>query len=276
MPPSLSRRRLDLRHGKTVTTKAGSVPDWLDAGFVGMGISLPLPRDRHCLAGWPDFRHSVAECLHDVGAITLTCAALPIVVRPQPTVSRCWNGILRPKNQKLHSAVPTHCPLGPLGRPADGAALVRTWTHQNISPVPARLRLAPTNSATVAGQRRGTYGEVSDPIFVECSSKRTSTTLAQTADATIAEFGSAELRERWTSELDRNAEQAVRERAYIIWDREGRPEGPADDHWRYATIEALRYAGDQNELPIDDEEKILAGRADANFPALLTKDVKGG
>jgi hypothetical protein len=27
---------------------------------------------------------------------------------------------------------------------------------------------------------------------------------------------------------------------------------------------------------MDDEEKVLAGRPDANFPALLTKDVRGG
>ena len=27
---------------------------------------------------------------------------------------------------------------------------------------------------------------------------------------------------------------------------------------------------------MDDEEKVLAGRPDANFPALLTKDVQGG
>jgi hypothetical protein len=27
---------------------------------------------------------------------------------------------------------------------------------------------------------------------------------------------------------------------------------------------------------MDDEEKILAGRLDANIPALLTKDVPGG
>ena len=30
------------------------------------------------------------------------------------------------------------------------------------------------------------------------------------------------------------------------------------------------------EEPMDDEEKVLAGRADANIPALLTKDVPGG
>jgi len=31
----------------------------------------------------------------------------------------------------------------------------------------------------------------------------------------------------------------------------------------------------QNEL-MHDEEKVLAGRLDANMPALLTKDVQGG
>ncbi len=28
--------------------------------------------------------------------------------------------------------------------------------------------------------------------------------------------------------------------------------------------------------PMDDEEKILAGRVDVNLPALLTRDVQGG
>jgi hypothetical protein len=28
--------------------------------------------------------------------------------------------------------------------------------------------------------------------------------------------------------------------------------------------------------PLDEEDKVLAGRGDANMPALLTKDVKGG
>jgi len=30
------------------------------------------------------------------------------------------------------------------------------------------------------------------------------------------------------------------------------------------------------EEPMEDEEKILAGRHDVNYPALLTKDVPGG
>ena len=32
----------------------------------------------------------------------------------------------------------------------------------------------------------------------------------------------------------------------------------------------------RDDAPMEDEEKILAGRTDANIPALLTKDVKGG
>lgn len=33
---------------------------------------------------------------------------------------------------------------------------------------------------------------------------------------------------------------------------------------------------DRSTEPLEDEEKILAGRPDANIPALLTKDVPGG
>jgi hypothetical protein len=78
------------------------------------------------------------------------------------------------------------------------------------------------------------------------------------------------------SDLDRNEEQAVRERAYFMWENEGRPEGRADDHWRYATIEDVSDARGRDDESMEDEEKILAGRPDVNFPALLTKDVHGG
>jgi hypothetical protein len=33
---------------------------------------------------------------------------------------------------------------------------------------------------------------------------------------------------------------------------------------------------DRADQPMDDEEKVLAGKPDANMPALLTKDVLGG
>jgi Protein of unknown function (DUF2934) len=65
-------------------------------------------------------------------------------------------------------------------------------------------------------------------------------------------------------ELDE--EKAIRERAYFLWESEGRPEGRALDHWRRAATEER----------LVDEEEILAGRPEANIPAMLTKDVPGG
>ncbi len=66
-------------------------------------------------------------------------------------------------------------------------------------------------------------------------------------------------------------EQAVREAAYFIWEQEGRPEGQAHDHWSRAIIETMGA-----DACSEDEEKVLAGRPDANMPALLTQDVPGG
>jgi DUF2934 family protein len=77
-------------------------------------------------------------------------------------------------------------------------------------------------------------------------------------------------------EPDRNEEHAIRVRAYLIWEREGRPEGRAHDHWLSATIEEFGDQRGRNDDFMDDEEKVLAGRPDANIPALLTKDVQGG
>jgi hypothetical protein len=78
------------------------------------------------------------------------------------------------------------------------------------------------------------------------------------------------------SDSDRNLEQAIRERAYLIWEREGRPADRAEDHWRRATNEAMRNSSARNDEFVEDEEKILIGRSDVNMPALLTKDVQGG
>jgi hypothetical protein len=75
---------------------------------------------------------------------------------------------------------------------------------------------------------------------------------------------------------DRDCEQTVRERAYFIWESEGRPESRADDHLRLASIENLGAERVRYDGSMDDEEKILAGRPDANIPALLAKDVRGG
>jgi Protein of unknown function (DUF2934) len=62
---------------------------------------------------------------------------------------------------------------------------------------------------------------------------------------------------------EQDQQQAVRERAYFLWEREGCPEGRALDHWHQALTE---------ELGTEDEEKVLAGRTDAGIPEMLTKD----
>lgn len=65
---------------------------------------------------------------------------------------------------------------------------------------------------------------------------------------------------------DVNQEKAVREKAYYFWESEGRPDGRAQEHWQRAI----------EDVGMEDEERVLAGRHDANIPAMLTKDVPGG
>jgi hypothetical protein len=78
------------------------------------------------------------------------------------------------------------------------------------------------------------------------------------------------------SDPDRKAEEFIREAAYFIWEREGRPAGRTLAHWRRAVIETCGDERHPDDEPLEDEEKVLAGRPDANIPALLTKDVPGG
>lgn len=75
---------------------------------------------------------------------------------------------------------------------------------------------------------------------------------------------------------NQDKDNSIRERAYFIWEREGRPEGPAPDHWLSATVEEFGEEHGHDDVFMEDEEKVLAGRPDANIPALLTKDVHGG
>ena len=77
------------------------------------------------------------------------------------------------------------------------------------------------------------------------------------------------------AESDRHGEHALRERAYYIWERDGRPEGQADDHWAQAIRDKLGEQGERDDT-MEDEEKVLAGRPSADMPSLLTKDVPGG
>jgi hypothetical protein len=73
---------------------------------------------------------------------------------------------------------------------------------------------------------------------------------------------------------DQGDNERLRETAYFIWEREGRPDGRAQDHWLQAAASLTQHK--DNHDPAEDEEKVLAGRPDANIPALLTKDVPGG
>jgi len=71
-------------------------------------------------------------------------------------------------------------------------------------------------------------------------------------------------------------DHAVQKVAYFIWEREGRPEGRALDHWLCAIQEVSDRDSPRDEGPVEEEEKLLAARPDTNMPALLTKDVQGG
>jgi hypothetical protein len=75
---------------------------------------------------------------------------------------------------------------------------------------------------------------------------------------------------------NRPEDRAIRERAYFLWEGEGRPEGRAEHHWHSAAAEQSPREHPHDDAFMDDAEKILAGRPDANYPALLTKDVHGG
>jgi hypothetical protein len=75
------------------------------------------------------------------------------------------------------------------------------------------------------------------------------------------------------AEWDDHHEQILREAAYFVWEREGRPDGQADEHWRQAII---HLRGVENPTTMEDEEKVIAGHPGANISAMLTKDVPGG
>ena len=74
---------------------------------------------------------------------------------------------------------------------------------------------------------------------------------------------------------EQNQEHVIREAAYWLWEREGRPEGRALEHWLRATAERSTRKS-RRVKPMPDEEKVLEARADVNPRALLTKDVRGG
>jgi hypothetical protein len=68
-------------------------------------------------------------------------------------------------------------------------------------------------------------------------------------------------------------EQSVHEAAYFLWERDGRPEGLALEHWTAVQrIVANREQGDLTAV----EQAVVEGDPEADYPAVLTKDVPGG
>lgn len=64
-----------------------------------------------------------------------------------------------------------------------------------------------------------------------------------------------------TSETKLGLEQAVRERAYALWEQEGRPEGRAEDYWHRALDQHLR----ERAYVLWQQEGRPEGRADDDW-----------
>src|SRR4051812_50075914 len=70
-------------------------------------------------------------------------------------------------------------------------------------------------------------------------------------------------------------EQRIRTRAYQIWEREGRAEGRAEDHWRQAEIEIERERTQPSAHAIGSQEKPRKN-ADPRKKALAAKTAGAG
>jgi hypothetical protein len=57
-----------------------------------------------------------------------------------------------------------------------------------------------------------------------------------------------------------NRDERIRQRAYEIWEREGRPEGRHDEHWRRAAEEELAREGAGTPAGAGEEPKASSGR----------------
>lgn len=82
------------------------------------------------------------------------------------------------------------------------------------------------------------------------------------------------------------SDETIRQRAYHIWEREGRPEGRADDHWQMARSELAIGMGDASALdanPAAEREEaggtepvepLEAVENQGSFPGLTDQDDK--
>ncbi len=79
------------------------------------------------------------------------------------------------------------------------------------------------------------------------------------------------------AKLHRGEQEAVRERAYYLWERDGRPEGRDLTYWDMAiAAHSAQQAHHAEDGFAKEAEAVIDGDPRADFPALLTKDVSGG
>jgi hypothetical protein len=87
-------------------------------------------------------------------------------------------------------------------------------------------------------------------------------------------------------ESPKNSEndQAIRQRAHEIWDREGRPVSRHEEHWRMAEQELAAATSDSNEgegnkmaaLAFDGNQAAFAKKADVEGLAIAARDALDG
>ena len=79
-------------------------------------------------------------------------------------------------------------------------------------------------------------------------------------------------------------DQAIRQRAHEIWEREGRPDARHEEHWRLAEQELAGTASDTNEgegnktaaLAFDSNQEAFAKEADVKGLAIAARDAVDG
>jgi hypothetical protein len=57
--------------------------------------------------------------------------------------------------------------------------------------------------------------------------------------------------------MDKETEQRIRERAYVLWENDGRPEGGAEAYWLQAEAEIMNQpiaGGEDPQAALDDQE----------------------
>ena len=65
-------------------------------------------------------------------------------------------------------------------------------------------------------------------------------------------------------------EIAIRQRAYAIWEEEGRPQGREWSHWAQASEEILKAAAVQNTAPTAKPRKTTKGRIRAALKSAIS------